>query len=88
MLRVGVRRLPKGYGSSGDGYSMKTDEISTTSGQQEVEFAGIIISKYGIRPTDEYLQTILNFPHHRISMIFEPNQLLLLSQPCHGTIKG
>ena len=104
MLRVGVKRLPQGYGSSGDGYSRKTDEILTTSpgapdnqdfdtivddvvvwnnyleeaffrvfiithsnrrgmvcspetekcnfAKQEVEFAGIIISKYGIRPTD------------------------------------
>ena len=31
MLRVGVKRLPQGYGSSGDGYSRKTDEILTTS---------------------------------------------------------
>ena len=31
MLRVGVKRLPQGYGSSGNGYSRKTDEILTTS---------------------------------------------------------
>ena len=29
--------------------------------KEEVEFSGIIISKDGIRLTDKYLQTILNF---------------------------
>ena len=107
------RRIPQGYGSSGDGYTRRTDEILATcpgtpeiqdfekiiddviiwndnleeaffrvcnvlshcnkSGmmfspdkftfaKEEVEFAGITISKEGIKPTDKYLATIAKFP--------------------------
>ena len=107
------KRIPQGYGSSGDGYTRRTDEILATcpdtpesqdyekiiddviiwnnnlesafyrvcnilshcnkSGmmfsrkkfnfaKEEVEFAGITISKEGIKPTDDYLETIANFP--------------------------
>ena len=107
------KRIPQGYGSSGDGYTRRTDEILATcpgtpeiqdfekiiddviiwndnleeafyrvcnilshcnkSGmmfsaekfhfaKEEVEFAGITISKDGIKPTDKYLATIAKFP--------------------------